>query len=310
MTGLIRRRSWLRWLAPAVLLLLAAAALALDHWLPYMLLSHYKFGVEARPKILDDYGAAAETVEFTTSDGVKIRGWFIPARPSPMDRPAAPAPTIIVLHTLGRTRQDMLEFSLPLWREGFNLALIDLRGHGESGGEFFTYGCHEWRDVTGLLDWLERRGGGVGDRVAVLGVSAGGGVAVAAAARDRRIRALAEVACFADLRTMAARQAPWLPEWWLRRALAKAERLADFRVDEASPERQIRAVTCPTLIAHGTADGYVPFDDAKRLHAAAGSARKELYGIPGADHATMFRLGGDELRRRIAATVKEGCVGR
>jgi pimeloyl-ACP methyl ester carboxylesterase len=180
------RRRWLPWLVPAVLLLLAAAALALDHWLPYMLLAHYKFGVEAHPRILDDYGAAAEDIGFTTSDGVKIRGWFIPAR---------------------------------------------------------------------------------------------------AAANDGR-----------------------LPDFWLRRGLAKAERLADFRVDEVSPERQIRAVGCPTLIAHGTADRYVPFSDAKRLYAAAGSPRKEIYEIDGADHGTMFRLGGDRLRERIARMVREGCA--
>jgi uncharacterized protein len=210
-----------------------------------------------------------------------------------------------VLHTLGRTRQDMLEFALPLWRDGFNLALIDMRGHGESGGEFFTYGAREWRDVEGLLDWLVKRSDGAGDRVAVLGASAGGAVAISAAAHDRRIRAVATIGCFADLRTAAAHQASWLPGFWLRRALAKAERLADFRLDEASPERLIREVRCPVLFAHGNADGYVPFENARRIYAAAGSPRKELFEIPGADHTTMFAKGGDQLRARIASLARD-----
>lgn len=297
-SGRPSRRRLLLWLAGAVCLLAAAVA-GLDHWLPYMLLSHHKFSVDPHPKILDEYGAAVEPVEFTTNDGVAIRGWFIPALAG------RPAPTLIVLHTLGRTRQDMLEFALPLWREGFNLALIDLRGHGESGGDFFTYGAHEWRDVAGLLDWLERRPDGAGRHVAVVGASAGGAVAIAAAARDRRIRAVATVGCFADLRAVAAHQASWLPDFWLRRALARAERLADFRLEEASPEQLIREVRCPVLVAHGDADRYVPYDCAGRLHAAAGSERKELYPIPGADHATMFALGGDALRARIARLVRE-----
>jgi alpha-beta hydrolase superfamily lysophospholipase len=300
----VRRRRVLLWIG-GIVLVLAAAALALDHWLPYMLLSHYKFSVDPRPKILDEYGAATEPIEFVTGDGVPIRGWFIPAPPGRDGRPAA---TLMVLHTLGRTRQDMLEFTLPFWRDGFSLALIDLRGHGESGGEFFTYGAHEWRDVAGLLDWLARRPDGAGERVAVLGASSGGAVAIAAAARDRRIRAVATIDCFADLRTIAAHQARWLPGFWLRRALAKAERLAEFRVEDASPERLARELRCPLLVAHGTADSYVPFEEGQRLYAAAGSPRKEFYEIQGAGHATMFAKGGDALRARISVLFREAAA--
>ena len=295
------RRRLIFGLAGAVFLL-AAAALALDHWLPYMLLSHYKFSVDPHPKILDEHGATTEPIEFITQDGVPIRGWFIPAPPA---RDGRPAITMIVLHTLGRTRQDMLEFTLPFRRDGFNLALIDLRGHGESGGELFTYGAHEWRDVQGLLDWLARRPDGAGERVAVLGASSGGAVAIAAAVRDRRIRAVATIDSFADLRTVAAHQASWLPGFWLRRALAKAEHLADFRIEDASPERLACELRCPLLVAHGTADSYVPFEEGQRLYAAAGSPRKEFYEIQGAGHATMFALGGDALRARIVSLVRE-----
>ena len=73
------RRRRLAIFLSAAALVLVIVVLALDHWLPYMLLAHYKFSVEAHPKVLDEYGATAEPVEFTTSDGVPIRGWFIPA---------------------------------------------------------------------------------------------------------------------------------------------------------------------------------------------------------------------------------------
>ena len=81
--------------------------LAFDNWLPYSLLSHHKYAVMAQPPILDQYGAKAETFTFMTADRVEISGWFIPAK-TPTQR------TIIILHTLGSNRQDMLEFGLPL----------------------------------------------------------------------------------------------------------------------------------------------------------------------------------------------------
>jgi uncharacterized protein len=279
----------------ALLLLLALAAAGLDHWLPHMLLSHYKFAVDPAPSILEEYKATAEGISFKTGDGLNIRGWFIPA---PQGTPGKPV-TLIVLHTLGRTREDMLEFSLPLWKQGFNLALIDMRGHGQSDAKFFTYGYHEWQDVTGLIDWLERRKDGSADHVALLGASAGGAVAISAAARDRRIKALVAIASFADLGEMIERGTSWLPGFWRKRAIARAEHLGGFKVSGTSPLKNIALVKCPVLIAHGDADNHVPYDHAKRLLAAA-TAPKELHPIPGANHATMFAQGGEELRNKIA----------
>jgi len=280
-----------------VLLLLALGAAGLDHWLPYMLLSHYKFAVDPAPPILSEFGAKTEQISFKTSDGLAIRGWFIPA---PKGTPARPI-TLIVLHTLGRTRQEMLEFSLPFRKRGFSLAMIDMRGHGESDGEFFTYGFHEWRDVVGLIDWLERRGDGSADRLALLGASAGGGVAISAAARDRRVKALVAIATFADLDEMIVRRSPWLPSFWRKRGMARAERMASFRIAEVSPERTIREVKCPVFLAHGDADAKVPYAHAERLHAAAtGTETRKLYCIRDADHDTMFARGGDQLRASIA----------
>lgn len=164
---------------------------AVDNWLPYSLLSHHKYAVVAHPPILDRYSANAETFTFTTGDRVDISGWFIPAK-TPSKR------TLVILHTRGGTRQDTLEFGLPLWQAGFNLAVIDLRGHGNSGGKYFTFGYHEWQDVSGLLNYLEARQDGSATDVTLIGISAGGAVAVSAAARDPRIKRLVTIASFAD----------------------------------------------------------------------------------------------------------------
>jgi dipeptidyl aminopeptidase/acylaminoacyl peptidase len=292
-----RRRKWV--IAGAILLvLLALGAAGLDHWLPYMLLSHYKFAVDPAPPILGRYGAEAERLSFKTSDGLTIRGWFIAAPKKTLAKPT----TLIVLHTLGRTRQEMLEFSLPLWQRGFNLAMIDMRGHGESDAEFFTYGYHEWRDVVGLIDWLEKREGVAADRIALLGASAGGAVAISAAARDRRVKALVSIASFADLEEMIVRRSPWLPACWRGRAIGKAERMADFKVREVSPEKMAREVKCPVFVAHGDLDVNAPYAHAERIFAAA-MGPKKLYRIRGADHDSMFARGGDQLRAAIAEFV-------
>lgn len=160
----------------------------IDGWLPYALLSHYNHNVDSQPAIFKEFNVKVEDINFTTDDNVKISGWWIPS-----PKLATESPTLIVLHSLGGTRQDFLKFNLPIWQQGFNLALIDMRSHGNSGGEYFTYGFHERRDVSQLIDFLEQHHKKAVDNIAVMGISAEGAVAISSAAYDNRIQALISI---------------------------------------------------------------------------------------------------------------------
>jgi uncharacterized protein len=277
--------------------ILIAVILGIDHWLPYSLLSHYKIPVEAQPQSLKQYDAAKEEITFKTKDGVKIAGWLIPAKARSTEQP-----TLILIHGRGSNRQSLLEFALPIWQKGFNLALIDLRGHGGSEGEFFTYGYHEWQDVSGLIDDLEQRN--LSKRVAVLGTSAGGVVAIAATAKDQRIRALVSVGAFAELNQTIERQSGWLPGAWREHAKGNAERMAKFRISEVAAIANIQQVRVPSLIAHGTADTYIPFEDGQQIFQSA-TGNKRFYGIANAVHETMLTLDRQKLQQEISDFLQE-----
>ena len=285
-----------RWLM-ALPLLTIPVLIVVDSWLPYMLLSHHNLDVNPKPAIFADYQVEPQSFLSMTSDSVEIAGWYIEADSS------ANHPTIIVLHTLGRTREDMLHFTMPLLHHGFNLVYLDMRSHGESGGEFFTYGYHEWRDVSSVVDYLEARGDQYQDSIFVLGASAGSAVAISAAARDHRLAGLVTIAAFADLESMISYQAAILPAFWRQRTIRKAEGIANFSIEETAAFKLIREVNCPVFLAHGTADWYVPFSSAETLYANV-SSTKQLYRIEGAGHASMFSAGGAELRHAIVEFLK------
>ena len=112
----VKRKTIIRRSIIALILIVIVGVLVLDHWLPYMLLSHYKFSVDNNPAVLQAKKIEKEDIRVVTEDGIEISGWHLSSTAKPMA-------TIVVLHTLGRTRADMLEFAIPFLDEGFDLVL-------------------------------------------------------------------------------------------------------------------------------------------------------------------------------------------
>lgn len=131
-------------------------------------------------------GLDYEDIEFQAWDGVRLRGWFIPADAD------EPAPTIVSIHgwpwsRMG-TRANNLLNDLPMSKSvnllpffgelraaGYNVLAFDLRNFGESESRgVFTAGWHESRDLRGALRWLEGRDDVDRDRIGVIGFSNGG----------------------------------------------------------------------------------------------------------------------------------------
>ena len=70
----------------------------------------------------------------------------------------------MLVHGWGGDKSDehVIE-TAPLYaKEGYGVLLLDLRGHGEFGGERRILGYKEMHDVRGALAWLEDQGYGPG----------------------------------------------------------------------------------------------------------------------------------------------------
>jgi pimeloyl-ACP methyl ester carboxylesterase len=85
----------------------------------------------------------------------------------------------------------MIYHAAALRRAGFAALMLDLRAHGESGGEASTGGWLERDDLQTVIDALGQREDIDRDRIGVLGISLGAKVALLAAARAPDLRAVA-----------------------------------------------------------------------------------------------------------------------
>src|SRR3954454_196774 len=87
---------------------------------------------------------AYETVEFTTSDGLLLKGWYIPSK----NRAA-------VIAFPGRT--GIQKQARMLARHGYGVLLFDRRGEGESEGDPNVFGWGGDRDVVAAAAYLRSR---------------------------------------------------------------------------------------------------------------------------------------------------------
>jgi dipeptidyl aminopeptidase/acylaminoacyl peptidase len=140
----------------------------------------------------EEVGLEYEDVEFEAWDGVRLRGWFMPAAPTG----DGPSPTIVSLHGWPWSRMgtqansllndlpgsrpiNLLPFFRDLHQAGYSVLAFDIRNFGESDGRgVFTVGWQESRDLRGALDWLARRPDVDVDRLGVIGFSNGGNTLV------------------------------------------------------------------------------------------------------------------------------------
>jgi pimeloyl-ACP methyl ester carboxylesterase len=274
----MRRSLWL------ILVMLAAACEGRGcmppSWGAGALLYPHKRAVDAAP------GAPHRELR-VQRDGVELRGWLFAA--------AAPARgTLVSLHGTGDNRASSIGLAKRFTALGYDVLAYDSRGHGDSSGDYCTYGVHEKDDLKRMLDEARAR------PIVLFGRSLGAAVALQAAAEDERIAGVVAVSTFSDLRTIAIERAPFIAGARdIEEAFAIAEQRAHFRVADASPLRAAALIRVPVLLIHGAEDTETPPAHSQRVHTAL-RGRKQLVLVPGRGHTNVLN---SELWSRVEAFV-------
>jgi alpha-beta hydrolase superfamily lysophospholipase len=132
-----------------------------------------------------DARAAGRPVTVPSSDGTTLAAQIYEAS-------SRPAPGIVLVHMLSRSKTDWDEVAQQLESAGITALAIDLRGHGASGGSAGSLG-EMTKDVRAAVQWLSTRPAVRPDAIAVGGASLGANLALLAAAEQPLIRAVVAV---------------------------------------------------------------------------------------------------------------------
>ena len=263
-----------------------------------------RFGTNDNPK---RYGLDYESVSFTTSDGLTLRGWFIPAASASLEPSGKgemawnTCATVLVGHGYPFDKANILRHALFL-HPRFHLLVFDFRYFGESDGAYTTAGLLETRDVRAAVEYVKSRSDVNPERIGALGFSMSASAFILT--RHPDVKAIVADSPYATLEGVIARQFFFLPGFtkWPLVTMTRfyAWLFLGVQVSDAAPSKAVRDLNTPLLIIHGDADSQIPLEHSQNIYANADPDTTQLWIVPGADHGFAHaREGyGYELRVR------------
>lgn len=233
-------------------------------------------GMPCEQTVLAELALHPEQLEIPSFDGTRISALFLPSRNGA---------TVLMLHGFFGGRVYELEAARMLQKHGFGAVLVDLRGRGQSGGDWITLGRDDVRDLSAVLDYVVEKHDVDPARIGAIGPSHGGAMAILLAAADRRIKAVIADSPYDAINpaTLSAFTQLPFPLPWLTARFIELRLGVDLQ--SISPLAAIGSISprAVFIIEAGNENVLVP-GSGQRLYDAAGEPRRFRLAT-GAGHA-------------------------
>jgi fermentation-respiration switch protein FrsA (DUF1100 family) len=220
---------------------------------------------------------------------------------------AAPTPTsktAVIVHgyTDNAIRMMMIGY-LYNKNLGYNILLPDLRYSGLSDGDAFQMG---WLDRKDVMLWMDVANQIYGDstQMVVHGISMGGATTmmISGETQPDYVKCFVDDCGYTSVWDQFSKElkedfgipafpllytSSWLCDW-----------TKGWNFTEASSLEQVKKCSLPMLFIHGEKDDYVQTWMVHELYKAKPQP-KEIWVVPGADHATSYKLNKEEYTQKV-----------
>ncbi|SDZ12809.1 alpha/beta hydrolase [Nitrosomonas sp. Nm33] len=217
---------------------------------------------------------------------------------------------VLLLHGLRNDRRQMLDRARFLFRAGYSIILIDLPAHGESSGEYITFGYREAEGVEAAMRYLVETF--PHEKIAVIGVSLGAASLV--------LSKVSPVPSAVVLESMY----PTIEEAIARRLQKRLGLFGSLltpiflwqlpirfgvTADQLRPIANLAALHSPVLIMSGAEDLHPTVAETQRLFESANQP-KELWIVEGAAHINLHAYHPKEYEARVSAFLQKYLRGK
>ncbi|MDX1910625.1 MAG: alpha/beta fold hydrolase [Saprospiraceae bacterium] len=296
------------WLGIPAFLLAGVGYLAVEHILPYSGIKPMRRTGEQMawylPKGVDpsNYGLTFEKMRIQTPDTLQLSALLVHANTDTTKG------VVVVLHGISGCKETQLERAQLLAEAGYACLLPDLRAHGESGGEYCTFGYYEKYDLQAIADTLQARFPRL--PLGIWGASLGGAIALQGMAADPRYNFGIVESTFHDFKMVAMEfGADWFfglrSHWMTDRVLENSGKIARFDPFSIQPARAAQQITRPVLFMHGDKDSRIPMWFGERNYEVCPAPGKKWRKVQGAGHNNLWRVAGESLWQEVRLFLAE-----
>src|SRR5215469_14542936 len=272
---------------------LAEASLRLHH----RPLSHRE---EATAQVKQVFGTELQDVSITAADSVVLKAWYV--HPQKFNGSA-----VVLMHGITDNREGVAGYAELFLRQGYAVLLPDARAHGESGGEFATYGLKEADDLHRWVSWLYEHDSP--HCVYGFGESYGAALMLQSLADESRYCAVAVEDAFSTAREMSYERVSgflhlgaWFGKTLGRPIIAVADLYSQTRygIDllQPSPLDAVEHSSVPVLLVHGELDRSIS-PRHSIIMAKAAPDHVQLWLVPNAWHTGAWSAAHDEFEARV-----------
>lgn len=234
-------------------------------------------------------------------DNVKLHAYYVAAA-----QPTAKTAVIVHGYTDNAIRMMMIGYMYNK-KLDFNILLPDLRNMGLSGGNAIQMG---WLDRKDVMQWMEVANTIYGDstHMVVHGISMGAATTMMISGEPQQeyVKCFVEDCGFTNVWDQFSKELkeqfniPPFPLMYTASWLCQLEYGWGFK--EASALKQVAKCHLPMFFIHGDKDNYVPTWMVYKLYEAKPEP-KELWVVPGVDHAHSYLFHTEEYTEKVKAFV-------
>ncbi len=232
---------------------------------------------------LDDMG---EEVSIMSHDNINLRGYSIQQESSIY---------VIMVHGYRSDGASLIAPIKKMYKQGYNLLIPDLRGHGLSEGDYIGMGWDDRLDVLLWIDSIIKQDKNAS--IVLYGVSMGGATVmnVAGEMLPTQVKAIIEDCGYTNVWEVFQKQLDMdylKSEISLHIASVVTKMRAGYFLEDNKPIEQVKKSQTPMLFIHGDKDEFVPYEMLDQLYNAA-TCEKEKLVIKNATHTNSCSVDPD-----------------
>ncbi|EMA6345224.1 alpha/beta hydrolase [Bacillus cytotoxicus] len=203
----------------------------------------------------------------------------------------------IVVHGYSSKASEMTKYIRHFYEKGYSVLAPDLRGHGNSEGDYIGMGWHDRKDVQRWIQQILKKDPQA--EIALFGVSMGGATVMMTSGENLppNVKVIVEDCGFSSVMdefTYQLKDLFHLPKFPVMNAANTVTKLkAGYDLEEASAVKQVTKSKTPILFIHGDADTFVPYEMLDEVYNAA-KVEKEKLIVPGAGHGEAEQANPDK----------------